>query len=147
MLGYVVDAASDATLTLPARQYVHAGEVAYDCEQASVAFRILQTGLPASLQVDPAAIGEFYSCDPAWSLIMDVAIVRCGAEMADDGTPPSPEKLETISKLQAEDAFLMMDAASKRATEAFGAVTASVAFATPAGGLVATIMTVTCAVW
>jgi hypothetical protein len=134
-LAYVVDAALDAGIDLPTRQIVTTAAPVEDCEQVSVTIRTVTTGIPGSLQVDPAAIGEYFACDPMWTMAFDAAITRCIPTINDAGEPPSPTQLLDAAEVSTGDAIILMEAVSRRAAERLGAVLATVSFAEFSGGM------------
>lgn len=137
LLGYIRDSALDASIDLPARQYVTAGQAAYDCEQVAVTMTAATTGLPVSTV--PGGTSLSGACPPGWQLVIELAIVRCCPTPAGDGTPPSAKQLSDHAKIQGVDTHILMDSADRRAQERFGNVTCMISYPPPSGGLAATV--------
>lgn len=100
------DAGADA---LPARQYIHAGDVAIDCEQFVVAI-VGTTGTSTDLAA--AGIIDQHQTSPAWAmrtLNLAISISRC-AVVPDEGDPPSTDDLEDDALRIAQDGQSMLNA-------------------------------------
>lgn len=88
ILDTLVVAFDDAGVLLPDRQYVHVGEVAYDCEQLVVTFTDMNKGLAAAPETTvvrwahPTIAGY------------EIHLVRCVPGIDEDGVP-------TVSELEA----------------------------------------------
>lgn len=125
MLEYVVQAAAESHAPLPARQHVTAGQAVEDCEMVASTVFFARTGAPDSLSPGPQS---YINCPPMWRATIDVSIHRCVPGMADDGTPPSVDELQTAVKVQAMDTYLLQKAAEFRSLEGFGAVTCLITY-------------------
>lgn len=96
LLASVVDRMEDVfddytpAIVLPARRYVHAGDVAFDCEQVVVAAQDLTHSFP-----DAAA--EILVCSPPRHTAFEVWIVRCVPTLKDNGDPPTTTDLDAAA--------------------------------------------------
>ena len=144
LLSYVLQAAMDASIDLPTRQYVTSGQAVYDCEQVAVTAVAATTGLPVS--TTPGGSSLSGACPPGWQLTLELAIVRCCPVPAEDSTPPSAQQLSAHAKVQGGDTHILMAAADSRASERFGNVTCVVSYPPPSGGLAATVARMTVAI-
>lgn len=144
LLDYVLAAALDASIELPAKRYVTSGQAVHDCEQVAATVLTATTGLPAS--ATPGGQGLSGACPPGWQVSIELAIVRCRPMMNDDGTQPSAEKLTAHAQVQGGDTHILMTAADSRAQERFGQVTCFIQYPPPNGKFAATIARLTVAV-
>lgn len=96
---------------LPARQYVHAGDVAIDCEQFVVAI-VGTTGTSTDLAA--AGLIDQHQASAAWAmrtLSLSISITRCAALVDDtSGKPPTPEAMEDDAERVAKDGQSMLNA-------------------------------------
>lgn len=81
---------SDAPAPLPDRQYVHAGEVSFDCDELVVTGVGLFQGQP-NLPVDFTPI----RCEVPRTARLEVWLVRCVPAIDDDGAPEPAEETES----------------------------------------------------
>lgn len=88
----MVDVFDDYTpaIELPDRRYVHAGDVAFDCEQVVVAGQDLTHAFPG----ESAAI---LVCSPPRHVALEVWIVRCVPSLKDNGDPPTAAELDAAA--------------------------------------------------
>lgn len=95
MLAAVVDRYAASGVPLPDRQYVHAGEVAYDCEQLVVSLEVIYPGLPGAEDVTapPRSVGIF-----AATARLGVHLVRCVPKPSNQGKAPSADALQTAGR-------------------------------------------------
>lgn len=89
-------------IELPARQYVHAGEVAFDCEQVVVS--VPEQGLTHAFPGEAAAI---LVCSPPRHVALTVTVVRCVPVMSDNGDPPTPEALDAAARTTLTDLWTL----------------------------------------
>lgn len=118
-------------VALPERQFFDTGanEAPHDCEQVTVAFQQMYNGLPGVPDQTPTA------CMGPRTASFVIEVVRCTPLMERQArggplTPPSIDKLNSTTKAQVVDAWLLTDAA----------LTAAESFAV-SGGLVDTLVT------
>lgn len=89
--------------SVPARRYVHAGEVAYDCEQLVVAFERAAPGMVGVDQVSPRPVGAVYGR----MATLAVHLVRCVPTMTDRGQAPATADLTAVATQQFTDALAL----------------------------------------
>lgn len=85
-------------IVLPARRYVHAGDVAFDCEQVVVT--VPEAGLTHAFPGEAAAI---LVCSPPRHVALEVWVVRCVPTLKDNGDPPSTVELDAAAYLTLVD--------------------------------------------
>lgn len=90
LLTSVASRLEDAGLIVPARRYVHAGEIAWDCEQLVVSGGLLSHAFPGE-----AAKVEF--CSPPRHVRFEVSLARCVPSLTDDGGPPPVDDLDAAA--------------------------------------------------
>lgn len=106
LLASVIDRVTDVyddytpAIELPERRYVHAGEVAWDCEQVVV------SGGPLT-HAFPGEAGEQLVCSPPRHVQLDVWIVRCVPTMGDNGDPPTTEALDDAARITLTDQWVL----------------------------------------
>lgn len=142
MTAMLVDLAADTTFAIPARQYVTAGEVAFDCEELVVHGVEITTGI--------GGIGAQNRTreDVIWFVHFGVTVVRC---------VPAPEDVEiqiSAAVLDASGRMVLGDAGAllRAATSAWqrGAllpmcsdlVLGPIAWGTPNGMLIGTTLSI-----
>lgn len=94
-----------AGVTLPARQYVHTGAVAWDCEQVTVSLGRLFTGLPQG--ETPGA--ETTICGEPRALDFSIWIIRCVPKVGapDARSWPSPTDLTAAAHVTMNDTITL----------------------------------------
>lgn len=106
LLASVVDRMGDVyddytpPIVLPERQYVHAGEVAWDCEQVVVTVVDLRHAFPGET-------AKPLVCSPPRHIHMEVWIVRCVPTLDDNGNPPSPAALDAAAHTELQDLWTL----------------------------------------
>lgn len=90
LLASVVARMTTAGITLPARQYVHAGLVAYDCEQVTVT--VPESGVTHAFPGEAASVNQV--CAPPRHVALEVHVVRCVPIPGDSGDPPTVTELD-----------------------------------------------------
>lgn len=95
-------AAADNGITLPARRYVHVGQVAFDCEQVVVSASQITRGRP------PAAAGDIVRISDTLVVELNLWIVRKVPGLSFDGEQlPSVAELQAAGETLAADGWLM----------------------------------------
>lgn len=88
LLAAAVSAYSDAGVTAPDRRYIHAGQVAFDCEQLVVSTTRVFRGRPRLPAADVNRPGDL------WSVEFTLNLLRPVPTLTDRGQPPSTAKLQ-----------------------------------------------------
>lgn len=132
-LGYVIDAASEQGVILPEKHVIVMGLAAYDCEMVAVQTNEVNTGLPGEPQPVQA------NCDPPWSNVCFVDIVRCGPKISQKGIVSADAQAEH-SKVQSMDTDVLMAAVRMRLFDplSFGPVSSTIVYPTREGDFMAT---------
>jgi hypothetical protein len=129
---------------LPSRCYWTMGQPAVDCEQLVVYFLQMYLGAPG------AQIGEPQRCNVPRSATINVAISRATPIVSSNGRPPSPDKIELASSVQAIDSWVLMQSINSLDQwddTGYGlGVVATLDAGSPEGGFQTTTMTITMAV-
>lgn len=129
---------------LPNRCYWTMGQPAVDCEQLVVYFLQMYLGAPG------AQIGEPQRCHVPRSATINIAISRSTPIVSSNGRPPTPDKIELASSVQAIDAWVLMqsiNALDQWDDTGYGiGVVATLEAGPPEGGFQTTVMTITMAV-
>lgn len=111
-------------IELPARQYVHAGDVAWDCPQVVVT--VPEAGLTHAFPGEAASI---LVCSPPRHVAFEVWIVRCVPSLKDNGDPPTPEELDAAARTTLTDLWTLAYVLwSKYSDGCWGSTCASVLF-------------------
>lgn len=87
-------------IVLPERQYVHAGEVAWDCESVVVSGMSLTHAFPGEA-------GANLVCSPPRHVALDVWIIRCVPTLDDNGNPPSVQALDDAARITLTDMWVL----------------------------------------
>lgn len=99
--------------TLPSRQFISGGrntDAPHDCEQVVVSFEQVYNGPPGAQVQEPS------TCASPRSVVFTVEVVRCQPPATKvDGrsqkmSPPTPSALSAAARVQAIDAWLLLDA-------------------------------------
>jgi hypothetical protein len=137
-----------AGLDLPARRYWTTGAPVVDCEQLVASFKQAYVGPPGDEAADPQR------CDGPRSASIEVHVTRCipvsGGRSG--SVPPSAEAIEAASRVQVQDAWLLLDLAPD--TEQWDGlmpgrglgVIATVEAGEPQGGYQSTVLNLTMAI-
>jgi len=129
---------------LPSRCYWSMSQPAVDCEQLVVSFLQMYLGPPG------AQIGEPQRCNVPRSATLLVSISRNTPIVGQNGRPPSPDKIELASSVQAIDAWVMMESINlldQWDDLGYGiGVVATLEAGPPEGGFQTTVMTITMAI-
>jgi hypothetical protein len=129
---------------LPNRCYWTMGQPAVDCEQLVVYFLQMYLGTPG------AQIGEPQRCHVPRSATISIAISRATPIVSSNGRPPTPDKIELASSVQAIDAWVLMESINSLDQwddTGYGiGVVATLEAGPPEGGFQTTVMTITMAV-
>lgn len=98
---------SEAGHALPGRQYITTGSPAFDCEQLTVSFMNIESGLP-----DQAPRPGVPCNDPSTGTFL-IDLVRKGPQgtgRPNSSIVPPPDKLSDFGRVQMRDAKLLSDA-------------------------------------
>lgn len=108
-------------ISLPSRQYLAfgtEGETVHDCEQVTVSFAQMYNGTPGMQEQTPTR------CDSPRTGVFIVEVVRCiplfasrtsGGKGTSKYGAPSAQELTEKTKMQTQDAYVLMDAGLKAA--------------------------------
>lgn len=99
LLDSVVARMGTVPITLPVRQYVHAGLIAYDCEQVVVT--VPETGVTHSFPGQAASDNQI--CSPPRHTVLEVHVVRCVPVPSDNGDPPTVTALDASAQEVLQD--------------------------------------------
>lgn len=106
VLQAVVDHYADAGVSLPGRQYVSSGGVAWDCEQVVVAiertYGVAAGAIDETLESHPRMVGHTLR-----SATAAVSIVRCAPEVDEETAMPSIVNEEAVAEIVLRDAMLI----------------------------------------
>lgn len=129
---------------LPSRCYWTMGQPAVDCEQLVVSFLQMYLGAPG------AQVGEPQRCNVPRSATLSVSISRSTPIVGQNGRPPSPDKIELASSVQAIDSWVLMESINlldQWDDTGYGiGIVATLEAGSPEGGFQTTALTVTMAV-
>jgi hypothetical protein len=103
VLERVEDIFQSYNVGLPARRYWAMGTPAIDCEQLVVYFQQMYLGAPG------AQVGEPQRCHVPRSATLTISIARATPIVAQNGRPPSPERIKAASEMLAIDAWVLME--------------------------------------
>ncbi len=102
ILTSVVDRLTGAGIGVPDRRYVHAGEVAFDCEQLVVT--IPEAGLTHAFPGESAKVEH---CSPPRHVAVEAWLVRCVPSLTDSGDPPTTGALDAFAAVQLADLWAL----------------------------------------
>lgn len=143
VLNTIVSVFEQANVSLPERRYIYAGErgeTAHDCEQLTVSFSQVYSGVPGAQEPVVSR------CDMPRSVTIYVELVRCIPDKlvgrGQTRRAPSVEDMTMHAKVQGIDAWLLMDAGLIAGEEFLGAVTVA-APGPPSGGYQAVVLELT----
>jgi len=125
---------------LPERRYWSMGDVAIDCEQATVSFVNLYPGMPGDQAATPQR------CNVPRTMVVTIQICRPTAVLRNSGAAPSAEAIQTAAEWPAVDAWVLADSLEQFDTwggNGFGpgpGVIATIDSMAPEGGFQATRM-------
>lgn len=102
ILTAIVDQFADASIDLPARQYVHVGAIAHDCEQLVVTSRQIARGHPTRDLPDIVR----NQCDTR-VLHLEASLIRCVPTQSDSGAPPGADALDGSADLLLRDGWTL----------------------------------------
>ena len=129
---------------LPSRCYWTMGQPAVDCEQLVVSFLQMYLGAPG------AQVGEPQRCNVPRSATLSVSISRSTPIVGQNGRPPSPDKIELASSVQAIDSWVLMESINlldQWDDTGYGiGIVATLEAGSPEGGFQTTALTITMAV-
>jgi hypothetical protein len=129
---------------LPNRCYWTMGQPAVDCEQLVVSFLQMYLGAPG------AQVGEPQRCNVPRSATLSVSISRSTPIVGQNGRPPSPDKIELASSVQAIDSWVLMESINlldQWDDTGYGiGIVATLEAGSPEGGFQTTALTITMAV-
>jgi hypothetical protein len=129
---------------LPSRCYWSMSQPAVDCEQLVVSFLQMYLGAPGS------QIGEPMRCNVPRSATLAISISRSTPIVGQNGRPPSPDKIELASSVQAIDSWILMQSVNlldQWDETGYGiGVVATLEAGAPEGGFQTTVLTITMAV-
>lgn len=105
----VYDIAADMLASLaarladpPTRQYVHAGEPAWDCEALIVT--VPESGLQHSFPGEAATVEQ---CSPPRHVNLQAWVIRCVPTLTDNGEPPTVADLDASAAVVLADVWTM----------------------------------------
>jgi hypothetical protein len=129
---------------LPNRCYWTMGQPAVDCEQLVVSFLQMYLGAPG------AQVGEPQRCNVPRSATLSISISRSTPIVGQNGRPPSPDKIELASSVQAIDSWVLMESINlldQWDDTGYGiGIVATLEAGSPEGGFQTTALTITMAV-
>jgi hypothetical protein len=129
---------------LPSRCYWTMGQPAVDCEQLVVSFLQMYLGAPG------AQVGEPQRCNVPRSATLSISISRNTPIVGQNGRPPSPDKIELASSVQAIDSWVLMESINlldQWDDTGYGiGIVATLEAGSPEGGFQTTALTITMAV-
>lgn len=140
ILSAVTDAAATLLYDLPGKQYVTTGAAVFDCEQVAVSLLNVRSGIGLGQGSELVQGGP--GCDIGWTLIAEVAIVRCGPTPNVKGTI-SADKLNAGTTQSSKDLFVLLEAIENLASSSFGGFSASLVPEDIQGGFVSVSATIT----
>lgn len=107
LLTSVVDRLTAAGITVPDRQYAHAGLVAWDCESVVVTVRELIHAFPGGSGAlnAPGGSTQLLVCSPPRHVHMEAWIIRCVPVPSDNGDPPSAAALDASAEIVLADVW------------------------------------------
>lgn len=135
----IIDAATLELYTLPSKQFVTTGPAVYDCEQVSVSLMRINTGI--GLGRDGELVQGGPQCQFGWTLLADLAIVRCAPTPNSRGIIAA-NKLIAGTESVSQDIYILMNAVQTIAESAFGGFSASLVPDQSEGGFVAATATI-----
>lgn len=138
-------AALDLGVVLPDKQVVSHGEVAHDCEMVAVTALRLMTGMPNAGGL-AGAVTMSAGCNPAWSGVFSVEIVRCAPELwGDNGGVVPANAINDAFMPISKDAEVLLGTVGNIASNPynFGELTANIQFQPPSGNFVVTLLQLT----
>ena len=143
----LIDCVNEAGLSLlvdiPQRQLVTTGQAAYDCDQVSATLISLQTGIPGD-DTGAAGMPTAFDCAGGWSVIIELAIVRCGL-MPDKRGNISIDDIRAAAKQSSRDSAVFDEALRLFADSSISLVRAAISYQEPQGGAIGTTMRITAA--
>ena len=92
-------------ITVPDRRYVHAGEVAWDCEQFVVSLKAMRPTMTGGADVLPTGPG---GCVVLRSAVFELSLIHCAPEPFQDGSRPTSVALNTWGIGRCDDALSLM---------------------------------------
>jgi hypothetical protein len=129
---------------LPSRCYWTMGQPAVDCEQLVVSFLQMYLGAPG------AQVGEPQRCNVPRSATLSISLSRSTPIVGQNGRPPSPDKIELASSVQAIDSWVLMESINlldQWDDTGYGiGIVATLEAGSPEGGFQTTALTITMAV-
>lgn len=84
----------------PDRRYVHAGEVAFDCEELVVSATVLDHAFPGESP-------QMHVCAPPRHVVFEVWLIRCAPVQDDHGNPPSVAELDAAAAQVLTDMWVL----------------------------------------
>ena len=131
-------------VNLPARRYWTMGQPAIDCEQLVVSFVQMYLGAPGDEASTPQR------CNVPRSATLAVSISRSTPIVGQNGRPPSADKIELASSVQAIDSWVLMESINlldQWDETGYGiGVVATLEAGDPEGGFQTTVLTITMAI-
>lgn len=140
VLDYVLNAASLELYDVPSRHVVTTGPAVFDCEQVAVSLLRIETGLGANQGGELVQGGP--NCDVGWSVILEVAIVRCAPDPSKRTGVITPDSLLKAAERSSKDTYILMTAIENLAEELYGGFSVDLIPEQIEGGMVATTATI-----
>lgn len=135
VLTFITDAALEASVDLPGKQFVTSGQAPEDIESVSVAVISLTTGLPSA---NIPTISPAEDCSPTWSAVLELVINRCSPKGTGHLAQISAEKYTDQLRETSIDAGVLMVAIDKLRGDydIIGNIAASLTLEPFSGGMV-----------
>jgi hypothetical protein len=135
VLSYITDAALEASVDLPGKQFVTSGQAPEDVESVSVAVISLTTGLPSA---NIPTISPADGCSPTWSVVLELTINRCAPKGSGNLQHVTAEKYTDQLRETSIDTGVLMVAIDKiRGNyDIIGNIAASLTLEPYSGGMV-----------
>lgn len=136
ILTQILATASLELYDLPSRHVVTTGPAVFDCEQVAISLLRVETGL--GLNPGGELVQGGPSCDVGWSLICEVAIVRCGPTPSQRSGVITPAKTLAACEQSSRDVYILMSAIETIANDIYGGFSVTIIPEQIEGGFVAT---------
>lgn len=140
ILDKVVNVASLHLYDLPSKQYVTTGPAVFDCEQVAVSLLRINSGLGLNPGAELVQGGP--GCDFGWSIVAELAIVRCAPKPSPKGVVPL-DRLKAGTEKSSQDTFILLETIEALAEEIYGGFNASLIPFGSEGAFVSTSATIT----
>lgn len=136
ILNHVISAATLHLYDLPSRHIITTGPGVFDCEQVCVSLLRVESGIGLGQNSELVQGGP--NCDLGWSLVAELAIVRCAPKVSNRTGTMTPAKIEEGLEQSSKDIFILTSAVETLAESLFGGFTASLTPNVIEGSFIAT---------